>query len=382
MTTLHNKSDILDLIKNPAFQELLEIDSEEDFLERARAFPGEQYEYYANKWDEEGAGVTLFSTPKRSNNCGEQYGTWLKVAKLYGSPELPFRVQAAEYVPWGIDVDLENIGDYRTLGEALDAAFLAHEHGNIELNVVAENEELGRYERRDPEVTVPTADGQSREAHVVNTSVERITTHQKKEAAARELRYQAPVSVDDAVKLMVQIKAKMKSFNVEDSTNVRLHLAAAIKEHFFSGQAQLIDVVNPSLFYLPVDVDGTTLVSVKHGEDTVFLDTNGVYRSLDAANASIAKDFTEVHQPFEITERTGEKTLSLILIDDDVREAYMDVNTFSPVAEEPQLEEADPLNPYPTGEEEVNDIVKNVAHAYKVSRERRYQQSLPSDLSP
>lgn len=381
MTTLHNKSDILDLIKNPAFQELLEIDSEEDFLERARAFPGQQREYYANKWDEEGAGVTLFSTPKRSNNCGEQYGTWLKVAKLYGSPELPFRVQAAEYVPWGIDVDLENIGDYRTLGEALDAAFLAHEHGNIELNVVAENEELGRYERRDPEVTVPTADGQSREAHVVNTSVERITTHQKQEAAARELRYQAPVSVDDAVKLMVQIKAKMKSFTVEDSTNVRLHLAAAVKTYAFSGQGQLISVVNNDLRSHDVEVDGTTLLLVQRDVDSVYLDANGLYGNQEEANASITKELSELYEP-QFTEVPGEKPFSVCWFHEEPWELYLDENTFKPVVEEPELQFEDLLNPYPTGEEVVNTIVQNVVHAFKVSRERRYQQSLPSDLSP
>lgn len=381
MTTLHNKSDILDLIKNPVFQELLEIDSQEDFLERARAFPGQQYEYVANKWDEEGSGVKLFSTPTRSNNCGEHYGTWLTVAKLYGSPELPFRVQAAEYVPWGVEVDLENIGDYRTLGEALDAAFLAHEHGNIELNVVVENEELGRYVQGDSEISVPTLESQSSEAHAVNTSVARISSHQKREAEAREIRYQASVSIDDAAKLMVQIKAQMKNLNVEDSTNVRLHLAAAVNKYIFAGQGKLINVVNDDLINHDVEVDGTTLLSVMRGDAPVFLDANGVYGSMDEANAAIAKEFTEIYEP-EITEQPGKKAWSVCWFDEEPWEVYMDENTFSSVIEEPLLQDTHPLNPYPTGEEEVNSIVDSIAHAYRVTRERRYQQSITSDLSP
>lgn len=373
MTTLHNKSEILDLIKNPAFQELLEIDSQEAFHERERAFPGQQYEYHANKWDEEGAGVKLFGTPKRSNNCGEHYGTWLTVAKLYGNPELPFRVQAAEYVPWGIEVDLENIGDYRTLGEALDAAFLAHEHGNIELNVIVENEELGRYVQGDSEISVPSAESHSSEARAVNTSVERIASHQKQEAAARDIRFQAPVSVDDAAKLMAQIKAQMKSEHVDVTTNVRMHLAAAIKEHIFSGDGQLINVVNGYLSHYLFEFDGTTLVSVTRDKDTVLLDANGVYGSRDEANASIAKEFTEIYKR-EIPERMRG-------FDEEPWEVYMDDNTFSPVIVAPTLEEADPDNPYRSGEEAVNQIVQDVIHTYKATRERRYQQSISSELS-
>jgi len=382
MTTLHNKSDILDLIKNPAFQELLEIDSQEAFDERATAFPGLQYEYYANKWDEEGSGVTLFSTPKRSNNCGENYGTWLKVAKLYGNPELPFRVQAAEYVPWGIEVDLENIGDYRTLGEALDAAFLAHEHGNIELNVVVENVELGRYVQGDSEISLPTADSQSSEAKAVNTAIERFTLHRKQEAVARDIRHQTPVSVDEAAKILVQIKAKMKGRDLEDSTNVRLHLAAAVNKYLFSGQAQLVNVVNNDLSNHDVDVDGTTLLSVKRGKDTVFMDVNGVYGSMDEANASIAKEFTKIYVP-EITDRSpGQKPWSVCWFNEEPWEVYMDENTFSSVIEEPELQEDDDLNPYPEAEVEINNIVSGIAEAYKVTRERRYQHSITTDLSP
>ena len=377
MTTLHNKSDILDLIKNTEFQELLEIESREDFLEKDSAYQGglDLYECYGNKYDEdeEGVGVKLFRTPKRGNNCGERYGTWLTVSKLYDSPELPFRVQAAEYVPWGIDIDLEDIGDYRTLGEALDAAFLAHEKGDIQLNVIGLNEDLGRYVKGDSKISVPTADSQSSEAQTVNVSIELIAHRQKQEANAKAIRYQAPVNFDHLPKLLAQIKAQMKSERVEDTTNVRMHLAAAIKEHIFSGDGQLINVVNGYLSHHVVEFDGTTLVSVTRGKDTVLLDANGVYGSRDEANASITKEFTEIYKR-EIHE-------SMRGFDEEPWEVYMDDNTFSPVIVAPTLEEADPENPYRSGEEAVNQIVQDVIYNYKATRERLYQQSLSSELS-
>ena len=60
----------------------------------------------------------------------------------------------------------------------------------------------------------------------------------------------------------------------------------------------------------------------------------------------------------------------------------MDKNTFSPVIEEPELQEDDDLNPHPESEVEVNNIVWRIAEAYKVTRERRYQQSVSSGLTP
>jgi hypothetical protein len=377
MTTLHNKSEILDLIKNTEFQALLEIESREDFLEKDSAYQGglELYECYGNKYDEdeEGVGVKLFSTPKRGNNCGERYGTWLTVSKLYDSPELPFRVQAAEYVPWGVDIDLADIGDYRTLGEALDAAFLAHEKGDIQLNVIGLNEDLGRYVKGDSKISVPTADSQSREAQTVNVSIELIAHRQKQDANAKALRYQAPVNFDHLPNLLAKIKAQMKSERVDDTTNVRMHLAAAIKEHIFSGDGQLINVVNGYLSHYLVEFDGTTLVGVTRGKDTVLLDANGVYGSRDEANASITKEFTEIYKR-EIPERMRG-------FDEEPWEVYMDDNTFSPVIVAPTLEEADPDNPYRSGEEAVNQIVQDVIYNYKATRERRYQQSLSSELS-
>jgi hypothetical protein len=108
-------------------------------------------------------------------------------------------------------------------------------------------------------------------------------------------------------------------------------------------------VVNGYLSHYLVEFDGTTLVGVTRGKDTVLLDANGVYGSRDEANASITKEFTEIYKR-EIPERMRG-------FDEEPWEVYMDDNTFSPVIVAPTLEEADPDNPYRSGEEAVNQIV-------------------------
>lgn len=377
MTTLQKKSDILGLIQSSSFQQLLALDSHEAFLSKAQGFREKHHEYFASKLDEEGAGISLFSTPMRGNNCGEQYGTWLNVAKLYGSPDLPFRVQAAEYVPWGVDVDLSNLGDYRTLGEAVDAAFLAHEQGDIELNVLVEDELLGRYVQGGSVITIPAAANTSNEARAVNVELERLASQQQRVASARASRYLAPVSIDDAERLMLQIKAKLKLFDIEDTTDVRLHLAAAVKAHLFAGQGELVSVTNNDLSNHAVEVIGTTLLHLKRGTASVYLDVNGCYGNLEEANASLTKDLTEIYRP-ELSENPGGKPHSVCWFEEEPWEVYLDENTFTPLLDEPQLQVVDEPN---TGEELVNYIVTAVAHAYKVGREKRYQQSQASELS-
>lgn len=380
MSTLNSKNEIFKLIRTLEFQTAMGLNTREEYLEQSAKSPNDLSEYFANKWDEEGQGVRLFRTPKRGNNCGEHYGTWLTVARLYGNPELPFRVQAAEYVPWGVEIDLADIGDYQTLGEALDVAFIMHEAGRIELNVIGVNES-GRYEQAESIILGATASGLSQHAEKVNEILKMISEMRHADAAARRLRYAQPVDFTDLPKLVTEIQAMMKMNNVEDDMNVRLHLAAAIKEHMFAGCGELILVVNNDLQHHPVEIDSTTLLLVRQGDDVAYIDGNGVYSSPEEANVSIANAFTELYKP-QITENPGGKAHSVCWFDEIPWEVYLDENTFLPVTDEPELMKGDPLNPYPSGEEEVNRIVDRVTNAYKMSRERRYQQSLVNVSEP
>jgi len=380
MPTLSSKNEIFKLIRTPEFQTAMSLTTREEYLEQSPKFPNELFEYFTNKWseDEEGQGVKLFSTPKRGNNCGENYGTWLTVSKLYDNPELPFRVEAAEYVPWGVDVDFADVGDFKTLGEALDVAFTIHEVGRIELNVIREDEVTGRYIKDESIIAGASASGSalSQQAQRVNQTVQGMADRRQAYEAARKLRYASPACIADMPNLLSQIQAKMKANNVEDEQNIRLHLAAAIKTYLFSGSGELIEVVNNYLKYSPVEIYGTTLLLVKHGDEVAYIDGNGVYGSLEEANESVAKELTALYEP-QLTAIPGGKphSYSVSWYDEKPSVLRLDENTFLPVTEDPELMSEDPMNPYPSGEEEVNRIVNDVAHAYKMSRERRFLQT-------
>lgn len=381
MSKLNSKNEIFKLIRTPEFQAAMSLNTREEYLEQCSKFPNELSEYFAGKLDEEGQGVDLFRTPRRGNNCGENYGTWLTVSKLYGNPELPFRVQAAEYVPWGVEIDLADVGDYKTLGEALDVAFTIHEVGRIELN--GKNEVTGRYFHDESIIVGSTGSPLSHQAQRVNQTLQVMSERRQADEAARALRYAQPAGIAEMPNLLSQIQAKMKANNVEDEQNVRLHLAAAINAHLFSGSGELIEVVNNNLKYSPVEIYGTTLLLVKQGDEVAYIDGYGVYGSLEEANESVARELTALYEP-QITAIPGGKphSHSVSWFDEEPSELRLDENSFLPVTEEPELMAEDPLNPYPSGEAEVNRIVDRVAHAYKMGRERRYQQALVQTPEP
>lgn len=380
MPTLNCKNDIFELIKVPAFLSAMSVDSRKDYLEKSDSYPNEMFEYFANKWDEEGRGVKLFSTPRRGNNCGGRYGTWFSVSRLYGTPALPFRVQAAEYVPWGIEIDLADVGDFGTLGQALDAVFWAHENGRVELAVIVENEELGQYDQGDSIIPVVAVHGQSPEARAVDASIAILTQRHLAEVSARAQRFAEPVSVSEISALLAQIKAGMKRSDIEDSTDVRLHLAVSIKAHILNGHGVLIEVVNNDLKHHHLAVDATTMVQVRQGDTGFYIDVNGVYSSQAAANESVTREFTELYKP-EIHSNLGGKPLSICWFDETPWEVYLDENTFRPMGKEPEFMVGDTFNSDLTEKDEVNRIVESVVHAHKLRRERRYQLAQISNSS-
>lgn len=154
MSYVKDKSEIAALLDSPVFTRLLGIQSREQFFELGKDEVG-LGQYFANPWDEENetAGVKLARIGKSGF-----YGTSVYVAKLYGEHEAPFRVVYSEVVPWGTEMDPElQIGDFKTLGEALDMMIETHEKGNVQLNVIQENESTGLYEKGDSSIQVPNA---------------------------------------------------------------------------------------------------------------------------------------------------------------------------------------------------------------------------------
>jgi len=101
----------------------------------------------------------------------------------------------------------------------------------VELAVIVENEELGQYDQSDSIIPVVAVHGQSPEARAVDASIAILTQRHLAEVSARAQRFAEPVSVLEIPALLAQIKAAMKRCKIEDSTDVRLHLAASIKAH-------------------------------------------------------------------------------------------------------------------------------------------------------
>lgn len=165
MSYVKDKSEIAALLDSPVFTRLLGIQSREQFYELGKDEVG-LGQYFANPWDEESetAGVKLARTGKSGF-----YGTSVYVAKLYGEHEAPYRVVYSEVVPWGTEMDPElQIGDFKTLGEALDMMMETHEKGNVQLNVIQENESTGLYEKADAAIQVPNAPTPSKADKVIH----------------------------------------------------------------------------------------------------------------------------------------------------------------------------------------------------------------------
>lgn len=158
MTTISNKSELVKHLEDPIFAALLAANSEAD-LSKIDISPEDCVEYQANPLDEDDEsvdGVYLFSTPLKSNGSGVNYGTTVRVIKIFGESDYPFRLEASEDVPWGNGMELDELlGDFRTLEEAVDLAFHIHEKGTIQLNTLLENEESGGYSNGPSKIDIP-----------------------------------------------------------------------------------------------------------------------------------------------------------------------------------------------------------------------------------
>lgn len=155
MSYVQDKGEIAALLDSPVFTRLLGIQSREQFLSLTKDESGQLGQYFENPWDDENmtAGVKLVSTGNSSF-----YGQTVYVAKLYGENEAPFRVVYSEVVAWGTEMDPElKVGDFKTLGEALDMMIETHQKGNVQLNVIQENEATGLYEKGQASIQVPNA---------------------------------------------------------------------------------------------------------------------------------------------------------------------------------------------------------------------------------
>ncbi|WP_054068208.1 hypothetical protein [Pseudomonas amygdali] len=254
MSELSRKEDLLELLKKPDFIELLFINSEQEFGEQSQAFQSSHDEYYATDWDEHTSGVDLFTTPRKSIGAGDPWGTWLEVVKLYGNYECQYRVRALEYAPWGQDVESSTVGDYKTLGQAMDVALGIHEHGSVEINVIEEDLDRGCYVRGDSRIEGPEDDEAQSLSDVALAVNKLVINHAalqdaKREAVAREreiLRIidkeacAMPVSLEDAKPILAQFRQLLEARKLTGSTDIMHAAASVINDELFGGKAKLI----------------------------------------------------------------------------------------------------------------------------------------------
>lgn len=278
MSKLNRKEDLIDLFKQPDFVDLLFINSEQEFDEKPQSFRSEHYQYHETELDEHTSGVDLFTTPRKSIAGGDPWATWLEVVKLYGDHECPFRVRALEYAPWGQDVESSNVGDYKTLGQAMDAALNIHEHGSVEINVIEVNEELGRYVKSDPRIRAPEHEGDfiSDLAQAVNQLVVNHTALQgaKKLAEAREREvlkiihreaWKAKVPLEDARPIIAHFSKLVAERKLGGSTEMMRFAASVISNELFAGEAKLIAYTSDALNHL-YDQSGAVFAVVDNGD--------------------------------------------------------------------------------------------------------------------
>lgn len=325
MTTLHSKKDLIALLNNEHFIDHLATENIDEFDRKRHQLGKISGGYYEYPWDEENKGVRLFRTPKRGGNYGgDPWGTWLTVSKLFGDHELPYRVTATDYAPHGTDMDLdEHIGDFSTIGEALDQAFFIHEHGNINLHVLNEDEDSGRYVKGDNEITT-TSDAPvqlSPEAIETNRLVSMLVAahrlHQQameNEAALYRQMLQKAWSVamttEEARPIIADIVTKLKPLSDEQPySETMLTAASCINAQLFGNTGKLLSCYCDDLMHHATDMIGTVFVAVERepGLFSFISPDGGMFDDIERAKASVV---AKLHEQYA-EEIVGENTLWL-----------------------------------------------------------------------
>jgi len=377
MSTLNRKEDLLDLLAKPEFIQILSINSEQEYEEMDRSVSSEFYEYVANEWDEHSSGVDLFTTPTDHKGLGDPWGTWLEVVKLYGNYEQPYRVRALEYVPWGSDVDDSIVGDYKTLGQALDAAFNIHEHGNIELNVINEDEERGCYVRGDSKIDVPEHEEEviSDVAVAVNQLVANLAQLEeaRKQAWARERdmlnlihseAWKAPLSLEDAKPVLAEFSKLLQDRKLGGCTESMLVTASVINDHLFAGKGALISYHSHALKH-QYDNHGAAfaVLEAQEGKYTYVSAECGVHEGFDEALKAVSQMLEKQYENELVDPKRYWLDGELWEIDFADLEASKEERVL--------IEQPDEFNPYPEKEYLIQQALRDAVKPYRDALKER-----------
>lgn len=396
MSILNSRAEVLDLIKKREFFEALLVDSPEQYDTKPREFRTQFGRHYDSNWAEEDnfTGVDIFSTPLKQIGHGESFGTWLNISRQFNSPECPYRVTACEYVPWGVEVDMDHVGDYATLGQAFDHAFNIHEHGHIEIHVPF-NGGGDRSVTIKPEIFVPELANLSHEALVINEALTALPQRrlefelaQKQEMIFQNevyrLAWQSPVSHEDAKSILNDLSARIERIDRHNYFDAMHAAASSINSRLFAGKGKLLSYQCQDLASLEcqgIDVIGTVFVAVEQesGGHAFYSADCGIHENAADLRAAVTAKLIEQHAGIHELDNLYWVDGIGELVEIDLENLV--VSEIEPVVIDVELELIEHTGWQGSVEWEIDQAVFNASKPYRYAMQERIESGLRADQS-
>lgn len=342
MITLSSKSDIKQLLEADNFLKILQL----DYTTPIEARPASYVEpYYADAESENGPdGVYLFNTPQVSSESDVQ--SYLQVVKLYGQPELPFRVLGVEIWDEHDGIAISKLSDLRTLAEALDYAFTGHE--------------LQTFDHAEIQAEVAGKDAQAK-AHS-NTALGHYEAKAKAETLsgkAREARMAAPIQQSDIAEVMSIAKANGLKLHGMDNFDYAKQMNRAL----FGDKAEVF-----VLYTTDIDENGSRnevaiLATQDNAARRTYFDIDGKPKTDDQVRDTYKTHLEDLM--FARSRHIKEDGLGI--------EDFTEIMVRKSSRRELISEAANELNSRGDQYSEAQRIIGNAVHAFVNAREAKYQ---------
>lgn len=310
MTNNKEKGGLPHILDSDIFYEALLVSSSEEYSGKTKAFKEVFRPHYSNPWnDSPPDGVRLFETALKSMGWGENFGTWMTISRQFSEDKPSYQLTAYEYSPWGSDIESEHIADYDDLGKAFDEMWSIHNHGRIELNVIQENEDLGRYSKGESSIDIPDSNTLSETAILINNAVkalperrlkiERDELKRKKiNEEIHRLAWESSIPLESVKPIVDKISEKLKEETLSDEA-----IASAINQHLFKGQGKILlyQCSGQETLANCRDYDGEFFVVIK-GESGghVYINTQcGIHDCAEDARAAVREFLNKGFSPLK-----------------------------------------------------------------------------------
>lgn len=352
MITLGNKEDIHTLFESESFTKLINLDIQlsSSGINLAK---GEYFEeYFENSESEEGPdGIILFNTPQI--NEADDRSSYLQVVKLYGQPELPFRILGVSIWDEHEGISISTLSDVRTLSDAIDYSLAGHELDTFDHTEIHQRLQDKGGASKDPMALV---------LHEVATS--RARTLQKE----KEARLQAPIREADIQEIMST--AKSSGLKLDELPNI--DYAHQMNNAFFGGKGEVF------ILYTPVLQVETGL----NGDVAVIglPDSDGGHRYFDLDGTP--KNGDEIMDSYKNHLRTQFLNGPSEAKDAGIDETeFMDVVVQKLSGQELTSMIGDEQNLRGEQYSEAKRIIGNAIHQFATDREAKYHSALARDSS-